>query len=149
MRGYLRFLATLGYALIVAIATASSTLLGQYSLTVNKERLLNAQTLQTLASEGFDRLYEQEGSVFEQLGRLQRLGSISPSTAVGRGTPSTLHARAPCRIRQAHVQQTVTNFTGLPNHGSPHPNPEIGTVTDVFESTEMMGQSDDMREPRS
>jgi len=43
MRGYLRFLTTLGCALIVAIATASSTVLGQYSLTVNKERLLNAQ----------------------------------------------------------------------------------------------------------
>jgi len=43
MRGYLRFLTTLRCALIVAIATASSTVLGQYSLTVNKERLLNAQ----------------------------------------------------------------------------------------------------------
>jgi alcohol dehydrogenase (cytochrome c) len=43
MRGYLRFLTTLGCALIVVIATTSSTLLGQYSLTVNKERLLNAQ----------------------------------------------------------------------------------------------------------
>src|SRR6185436_7939016 len=41
MRRYLRFLTFLACAL--AVAASSSTLLGQYSLTVNKERLLNAQ----------------------------------------------------------------------------------------------------------
>ena len=43
MRGYLRYLAALACGVVVAVAASSSTLLGQYSLTVNKERLLNAQ----------------------------------------------------------------------------------------------------------
>ncbi len=37
-----------------------------------RERLLNAQSLQTLAAEGFGRLYDEDASVLEQLSKLQR-----------------------------------------------------------------------------
>jgi DNA repair protein RecN (Recombination protein N) len=37
-----------------------------------RERLLNAQSLQMLAAEGFGRLYDEENSVIEKLGTLQR-----------------------------------------------------------------------------
>lgn len=41
-------------------------------LTRQRERLLHAQSLQALAAEGCSRLYDDEGSVVEQLGKLQR-----------------------------------------------------------------------------
>jgi DNA repair protein RecN (Recombination protein N) len=41
-------------------------------LTRERERLANAQNLQAFAAQGYGRLYEEDGSVVEQLGRLQR-----------------------------------------------------------------------------
>jgi DNA repair protein RecN (Recombination protein N) len=40
--------------------------------TREREKLAHAQALQTFAAAGCDRLYDEEGSVFEQLGRLAR-----------------------------------------------------------------------------
>ncbi len=37
-----------------------------------RERLLNAQSLQTLAAQGYGQLYDEDASVIEQLGKLQR-----------------------------------------------------------------------------
>lgn len=41
-------------------------------LTRERERLINAQSMQAFAAEGHGRLYEDEGSVVEQLGKVQR-----------------------------------------------------------------------------
>jgi DNA repair protein RecN (Recombination protein N) len=41
------------------------------ALTRERERLINAQSLQAFAAEGYSRLYEDEGSLVEQLGKVQ------------------------------------------------------------------------------
>jgi DNA repair protein RecN (Recombination protein N) len=43
-------------------------------LTRERERLVNAQSLQEFAGRGFAQLYDEEGSVVERLGKLQREG---------------------------------------------------------------------------
>src|SRR5207249_2347912 len=41
-------------------------------LVQERERLLHAQSLQTFATLGYARLYEEEGAILEQLGKLER-----------------------------------------------------------------------------
>jgi DNA repair protein RecN (Recombination protein N) len=53
--------------------------------TREREKLAHAQALQTFAAAGCDRLYDEEGSVFEQLGKLAReaekWGAVDPQLA--------------------------------------------------------------------